>query len=284
MRESFRNSFIFQTRWAFAAVIIGFIVGFGSAVLCVVFHLVIFGFNIMYIISPILAGVAETVIARRKYGRTTGAISALLTFIIINIYGWLLPGWIYDKDPVTLSFITIVAIILMFQAAFPTLMNYILFVFGLGTFRRILEFLLVVPSKFRRKPTVEEIAEEIEVTGATIDETLLDELIAPLSSVPDSEERMIKEYKGLVVGEAVAKQKEVEGGRAAKALRILEPVKLEDMNIDEARRLALSRMLKEAESLGANRVIEVIFNYVSMAGLQGSVLVISATGTAVITE
>ena len=83
---------LIEKRWAIIAIFLGILVGFISAYLCILWHLVIFGFNIMYIISPLLAGVVETVIARRKYGRSTGAISALLTFLLINIYGWFLPG------------------------------------------------------------------------------------------------------------------------------------------------------------------------------------------------
>ena len=47
----------------------------------------------MYIVSPLLAGVVESYIAIKKYGKSTGAISALLTFLLINLYGWVLPGW-----------------------------------------------------------------------------------------------------------------------------------------------------------------------------------------------
>ena len=113
---------------AFVAIFSGILVVFLSAYLCIIWHLVIFGFNIMYIISPLMAGVVETVIARRKYGKSTGAISALFTFLLINIYGWFLPGTFIDptKEPASLSFITIIAIILTLQAAFPILMNYIL--------------------------------------------------------------------------------------------------------------------------------------------------------------
>ncbi|HML04185.1 MAG TPA: hypothetical protein VK426_00280, partial [Methanobacterium sp.] len=114
-----------EKRWAYVAVFSGILVGFLSAYLCIIWHLVIFGFNIMYIISPLMAGVVETVIARRKYGKSTGAISALFTFLLINIYGWFLPGTFVDptKEPASLSLITIIAIVLTLQAAFPTLIN-----------------------------------------------------------------------------------------------------------------------------------------------------------------
>lgn len=280
MRAS-RKKFLQEKRWAFAAVIIGFLAGFVSAFLCVAFHLVIFGFNIMYILSPLLAGIVETIIARRKYGKTTGAISALLVFILINIYGWLLPGWIYPKEPATLSLITLIAIALMLQAAFPTLMNYILLVVGVGTLRRIIGFLVFFPARIGGKPS-EAVEKEI-ITGPAPDEVFLDELATPLSSVPQVEGGKLRKYVGLVTGSAVAEQKESKG-RLSKLAKMIQPMQLEDVNLGDARMAALSRMLEDAESRGANRVIEVLFDYLSIGGLQGSAIIVTATGTAVIYE
>ena len=56
------------------------------------------------------------------------------------------------------------------------------------------------------------------------------------------------------------------------------------MNLGEARKVAISRMLEKAKSIGANTVVEVLIDYVSMGGLQGSALIVTATGTAVIVE
>lgn len=265
-----------EKRWALVAIGLGFLVGFVSAFLCVALHLVIFGFNIMYIVSPLLAGFVETFIARKKYGRSTGAISALLTFLLINIYGWFLPGWYYPKEPVTLSFITLIAIILTIQAAFPILVNYILFVVVMDTFRRVVE----LPSRLGRKPQDVE-GEKIGVPSA--DETFLDELDNPLLSVPDLEGRKINRYVSLVGGEAVAQEKESEK-LISKISSIVEPVQLEGMELGEAKKLAISRMLDEARSIGANTVTDVLIDYVSMGGLQGSALIVTATGTAVVCE
>jgi len=46
----------------------------------------------------------------------------------------------------------------------------------------------------------------------------------------------------------------------------------------------VSRMLEEAKSMGADNVIDVLVDYVSMGGLQGSALIVTATGTAVISK
>lgn len=274
---------LIEKRWAIIAIFLGLLVGFISAFLCIIWHLVIFGFNIMYIISPLLAGVVETVIARRKYGRSTGAISALLTFLLINIYGWFLPGTFVDptKEPASLSFITIIAIILTIQAAFPILMNYVLFVMGLGIVRRIIGALVFLPSRIQgRAPSA---LEPEMVHGSAVDENLLDELVIPLVSVPNMGKGKIKTNIGLVTGEAVAEEKE-SVGLVSKLTSVIEPTMLEDINLADARKAAISRMLEKAKSLGANTVVDVLIDYVSMGGLQGSVLIVTATGTAVVYE
>ncbi|MGZ7120093.1 MAG: YbjQ family protein, partial [Methanobacterium sp.] len=281
--EFLEGEYLYERRWAIAAISIGIFLGLVSALICIIWHLVIFGFNIMYIVSPLLAGVVETYIARKKYGRSTGAISALLTFLLINIYGWFLPGTLVDptKEPASLSLITIIAILLTLQAAFPTLMNYILFVVGVGIFRKFIELLLYIPTRIQGKPLETHEEEEIIVEPSVFD-NFLDELDVPLLSVTPQEDG-IKKYVGVVTGVSVAKEKESEG-RVAKLTKIIEPTTLDDMYLEEARKVATSRMLDHAKSLGANTVIDVKIEYVSMGGLQGSALLVTATGTAVIAD
>jgi uncharacterized protein YbjQ (UPF0145 family) len=256
--------------------------GFVSAYFCILWHLVIFGFNIMYIISPLIAGVVETLIARQKYGKSTGAISALLTFIMINIYGWFLPASVIDptKEPATLSLITIIAIVLTLQAAFPTLINYILMVTMVGFIKKIVEILLYIPRKLMGKNVKPEESMELETTTPGVDEEFLDELPIPLLSIPPADTGEIENYIGMVSGEAVATERESEG-IIEKLTSLIEPVELGDYDMAKAREMAISRMLDEAKEMGANSVIEVLVEYVSMSGLQGSSLIITATGTAV---
>jgi uncharacterized protein YbjQ (UPF0145 family) len=271
-----------EKRWGYIAVISGFLVGFASAYFCILWHLVIFGFNIMYIISPLIAGVVETIIARQKYGRSTGAISALLTFILINIYGWFLPASFIDptKEPASLSLITIIAIVLTLQAAFPTLINYILMVTMVGFIKKIIGFLLYVPRKLMGRAIEPGESMEIETATPGVDEQFLDELPIPLLSIPPADTTEVKKYIGMVNGEAVATEREAKG-TVDKLTSIIEPIQLGDYDMAKARETAISRMLDEAKELGADSVIEVLLEYVSMGGLQGSSLIITATGTAV---
>ncbi|MCK9151046.1 heavy metal-binding domain-containing protein [Methanobacterium alcaliphilum] len=274
MMPTLKKYFIEQ-RWALIAVFLGILVGFGSAIICIAWNLVIFGFNIMYIVSPLLAGFVETIIAVKKFGRSTGAISALLTFILINTYGWFGPGWIFPKEPATLSLITIMAIVLTLQAAFPTAINYILIVVGMGTLSKFIDFLIGVPSIISRKTIP--IKETAKFSQA--DEVQFNELKMPIILSRRGSGMKIDKYLGLVVGEAVAEEKKSEG-RVSNILKLITPVELDDIDLTTARKKALSNMLDEAESLGADMVEEVSVDYLTMGGLQGNVTLITALGTA----
>lgn len=271
--SSINDNFLIAQRWAYFAIIFGTLVGIGSAIICVAWNLVIFGFNIMYIVSPLIAGFIETLIARRKYGRSTGAISALITFILINAYGWLSPGWIYPKEPATLSIITLIAIGLMIQAAFPILINYILFVVVVGVFIRLVS----LPSRILKRTQIT--LDKKELTQG--DKISLEGLTEPLVSVPELEGNKIKQYVGLVTGQAVTKEKQIEG-KFAKLLKMIQPKALDDLDLSDARKLAVSRMLENSRISGANSVVEILIDYVTVGGLQGSATIVTATGTAVI--
>ncbi len=271
---------ISEKRWGIIAIVMGILVGFFSALICIRLHLVIFGFNIMYILSPLAAGFVETVIANRKYGKGTGAISALITFILINFYGWVLYGYI-TNNPTTFNLITLIAIVLTIQAAFPILMNYVLFVIGLSIIRRVIEFMVFLPSRIRRKPRETRVKEEI--SGPSADETFLDELTIPMVSVPYVPSGKIKRNIGLVTGEAIAEEKETEG-LIMKLTNIIKPAELEDIYLGEAKKKAISRMFEDAKLNGANTVIDVLIDYVSVGGFQGNAFIVTASGTAVVYE
>ena len=274
-------NFLKEKRWAFAAILIGTGTGFLSAVMCVMWDLVIFGFNIMFIVSPLIAGFVETYIARRMYGKSTGAISALLIFVIINAYAWIFP-----QDPIVLNFFTLGGLALMIQAAFPILINYILFVVFLGVLTYALGYLGNLLSKamnkVRRKPS------EGETNGENLEDTddslktpylgFMDDLDVPIVSIPHMAGGKITKHIGIVTGEAMVKENS-EG-----ISKLSKKTQLDDMNLDEARGAAILRMLNDANERGANTVIEVLIDYNSIGGLKGSALIVTATGTAVVYE
>jgi uncharacterized protein YbjQ (UPF0145 family) len=272
--------FFYEKRWAFAAILIGTGTGFLSAVICVMANLVIFGFNIMFIVSPLIAGFVETFIARRMYGKSTGAISALLIFIIINAYSWLFP-----KDPLVINFFTLGGLALMVQAAFPILINYIVFVVFLGALTYLIGYvgniLSKATDKIRRKPTENgqlkpgEFKENIDNDL----KNMINGLKVPIVSIPYVNGGKITKNIGIVTGESLVKQKE-----SGVVSKLSNHVKLEEMHIEDAKNVAILRMLEDAREMGANTVIEVLIDYNSIGGLKGSALIVTVTGTAVIYE
>ena len=196
---------------------------------------------------------------------------------MINIYGWFLLGYI-TNNPTTFNIITLIAIILTIQAAFPILMNYVLFVVVISIIRKIIGFLIYLPSKIRGTPRKVMVDEGIK--GPSVDEVFLDTLKIPVVSVPNTPIGTIKTNIGLVTGEAIAEEKEAKN-LITKLTNIIEPTQIDDIYLGEAKKVALSRMLQSAKDLGANTVIEVLIDYVSVGGFQGNAFIVTATGTAV---
>lgn len=96
------------------------------------------------------------------------------------------------------------------------------------------------------------------------------------------EGRTIKQYLGLVSGETImganiirdfmAGITDIIGGRASAY----------EKSLVEAKRIALEEMIREAEGMGANAVIGVDLDYETVG--QGSMLMVSVSGTAIIME
>ena len=103
-----------------------------------------------------------------------------------------------------------------------------------------------------------------------------------LSTTNTIDGHQIQEYFGIVTGEALlganifkdffARIRDIGGGRSAAY----------EGELRQARQIALEDMHKEAESLGANAIVGVDLDYETIGiGRGGSMLMVSATGTAV---
>ena len=112
-----------HTRRALLCIGIGTAVGLFVYGIFLFFNIAIFGWNLGLIFAPLAAGYVETILANRIIGENIGAISAFILFIDTTFYSFIL------KNP-TLGFnlITAGSIIVILQAAFPTVVNYILLV------------------------------------------------------------------------------------------------------------------------------------------------------------
>jgi uncharacterized protein YbjQ (UPF0145 family) len=104
-------------------------------------------------------------------------------------------------------------------------------------------------------------------------------------TTPSMEGRRIKQYLGLVSGDAIlganifrdlfAGIRDIVGGRSAAY----------EKELRSAKRIALVEMMDEATELGANAVVGVDLDYETIElGSGGGMLMVSANGTAVVIE
>jgi uncharacterized protein YbjQ (UPF0145 family) len=102
-----------------------------------------------------------------------------------------------------------------------------------------------------------------------------------ITSTDSLDGRKIHEYYGLVSGEAIlganifkdffAGIRDIVGGRSAAY----------EQELRRAKEIAIEEMTMQAESLGANAVIGVDLDYETIGGSGTSMLMVSASGTAV---
>ena len=100
-----------------------------------------------------------------------------------------------------------------------------------------------------------------------------------ITTTPTVEGRAVRQYDGLVTGEAImganvfkdmfASVRDIVGGRSAAY----------EQELKRAKDLALGEMTQQAEELGSNAVISVDLDYETVG--QGRRLMVSASGTAV---
>jgi uncharacterized protein YbjQ (UPF0145 family) len=102
-----------------------------------------------------------------------------------------------------------------------------------------------------------------------------------ITTTPSIEGRRIVDYKGVVTGEAILGAnifrdllggiRDIVGGRAGAY----------EKSLREARETALAELAAEAKRLGADAIVGVDLDY-EVIGEQGSMMMVSASGTAVV--
>ena len=102
-----------------------------------------------------------------------------------------------------------------------------------------------------------------------------------LSTTPTLEGKAIREYRGIVVGEAIlganifkdlfAGIRDIIGGRSGAYKK----------ELARAREIAFEELKERAQALGANAVVGIDIDY-EVVGQNGSMLMVSISGTAVV--
>lgn len=103
-------------------------------------------------------------------------------------------------------------------------------------------------------------------------------------TTPDIKNKKIREYKGIVTGEALiganiykdifSGVRDVVGGRTSAY----------EKELKNAREIAISSMEEKAKELDANAVISVNISYHNLGGTMGNTILVAVSGTAVTIE
>ncbi|MBR6023342.1 MAG: hypothetical protein IK044_00055 [Methanobrevibacter sp.] len=117
---------------AFISIILGTASGLLTYYIFLYFKIAIFGWNLGLLFAPLVAGYVETFFAEKLIGESIGAISAFILFLVTVIY-----GFIIDNATLGYNIITFGSIIVIVQAAVPTLVNY----FGIVVIISMLSYL-----------------------------------------------------------------------------------------------------------------------------------------------
>lgn len=252
---------------------LGTIVGIATYVACLYANLAIFGWNIGLALSPLAAGYAESLAAKRYLKESTGAVSAFILFIITVIYGFII------ANP-TLGFnvITAGSIVVILQAAFPTAVNYFLIAMGLGiishitgVFKKITNFIWNTYQKiFRKEPKLKEIYNEKQINNRYnfYDRDLeMNDLGILILTVEDSPKGLdILEYKGIYESRhifSLNQRKEIKSG--------IEDSLEEDIlfNTKLAHDKALLKLIKELRADGCNGILNLNTTFETLGANKG---------------
>ncbi len=267
------KNFLINKRWGIVAILIGAAAGLLSAFICVKGNIALFGFNISFIISPLIAGYVETYVSQKKYGKTTGAISAILIFFLINIVAWVFPA-----EPITLNLLTLGGLGLFVQAAFPIFINYLLFVVFLGTLTYVIGYLGTIISKATFKITGNE-----KYSDKSLDN------LGELESIDLEKFNVIATTTSIIPGKNIS-----ENFGTIESFHIFKPYTkdifkrksdLENLKIfhqmEFARKIALARIMEATNEKGANGVVDVEIDYTDIGGIKGNEILVTISGTAI---
>ena len=241
------------------------------------FHIDIYGWNLGLIFAPLAAGYAETILANKIIGEDIGAISAFILFIDTVIYSFILKnptlGW---------NLITFGSIIVILQAAFPTLINYILLVVVGGILSNFIKTIKDYENKIK---SIYKKQQYVKWDGPDVIED--DELIL----VYDEEESNRKindlDFYFITSTDMKTRKHEIVGIYQTEVIldkdrRIikLEPEKAEQKvlsNIKEGKDECLIRLAEKIKKGGGNGILNLSMTY-NLIGIGGDNIQITARG------
>lgn len=250
------------------------------------FNIAIFGWNLAFVFAPLFAGYVETYVSNRIMGETTGAISAYLLFFVTIIHGFIL------ANP-TLGFngITVGAIIVILQAAFPTTVNYFFFVVIVGLFTYFTGYFKELTDRlyytfvprwysFRGKPLrLPKYTLTKDNFGAELNDVDLNKFGVLFMTTTHPWGVNVREYLGVFEGSVIIPNEN--------RLFEIKTKKEEDIllrRFQEAKHIALAELAEEVLNHGGNGVLDLEVDYNIVGELVGDSFHIVAKGTGVLLE
>ena len=125
LKERIKN--VDNIKEAIVCITFGTLIGASTYYIFLFLHIDIYGWNLGLIFAPLAAGYAETILAKKIIGEDIGAISAFILFLVTVIY-----GFIISNASLGVNIITFGSIIVILQAAMPTVINYFFLVIIIG--------------------------------------------------------------------------------------------------------------------------------------------------------
>ena len=268
---------------ALSCILIGTAVGIITYIIFLYFKIAIFGWNLGLIFAPLTAGYSETYLANKILGRNVGAVSAFILFIDTTFYSFIL------KNPtLNWNLITFFSIIIILQAAFPTLINYILVVVGGGILSKFIKKTKKIGRKikhhFKNRPTFYWDSSDNEIKTNVIpyfDEDESNETINNLnfffltsSDADTTKHEILKFYQRQIL---IEKDKHFIN---------IDPEKLELKYltmIKEGKDKVLIKLAEDIKNDGGNGILDLSMNY-TLIGIGGEDIQITAMGMGIYIE
>lgn len=252
---------------------VGTAVGLGVYAVFLYFNLAIFGWNLGLAFAPLAAGYAETLLAKKILGEGTGAVSALILFLDTTYYSFIL-----KNTTLGMNIITAGSIVVILQAAFPTLINYILLVVIGSTlsnfkwvFKEILKPFKAVKSNVRWETEDTDIPiEELPQFDEKASNEKLNSLDFFFFTSTDMKSRK-HEIVGIHQSEVFIENKKTISVKVDE----IEHERL--VHIKEGKDECLIKLAETVKSAGGNAVLDLEIQY-GLVGMGGDNIHITATG------
>ncbi|WP_288268725.1 hypothetical protein [uncultured Methanobrevibacter sp.] len=271
---------------AVISIVFGTFIGCLTYALSFRFHIDIFGWNLAFVFAPLFAGYAETYLSIKLMDETTGAISAYLLFFVTVIHGFILAN-----PTLGVNGITVGAIIVILQAAFPTLINYFFLVVVIGSVSYLFGFFkqwtdklyyTIVPIFYKligREFVPKRAALTVDNFATNLEETNINDLGVLFMTTTHPWQVNVKEYIGVFEGSVI-----IPNENRFFEIKTKNEENLLLIRFQEAKDQALKQLAKEIKDHGGNGVLDLEIEYNIVGELIGDSFHIVAKGTGVLLE